>query len=707
MKIRLATTVRSLGFLLGGLVAIAAAMALFVWISFDAEEASESLSRYFQESHERILMLSEAPRLRMWPRPALSLGKVSLGEPGHSKTFASVKELRIELALLPLFHHRFELTGLRAEGLTLHLRQLPTQKWNFSELLAPVEEDALPGWSSKLEKIVLRDTRVSIETAGRNTPVEIKALDLDARLPANGRSGNIRCKGNLEDSVHGSNATLEGKAEVVLNDGLRASRLQNLQLDLDGDSDGLKGATLRLAAARLTWSELGESGELGQLQLRIRGAHSAQAVDFAAALPSLTWQGRALSGKNLSARLDLRTVNSHSEFKLNIPTLSPDMPDSSRSSGAMLDWQHQSGTGSSAALRLAFDGHLDLLADTLDANALKGELKLQHPGLRDQQAQALIEGSLKWQADKLVLKTLLKSGKDSLRLGAGLQSAWPLTGSFTLEASSLDLDRLLADATPGKTRTPLPWPIPEGANLTGQLRLAGIHAGGLGIDALQGPLQVQAGKISSERLLASIHGGQLSGSLLAEAASRRISSQGEFSELPVERIALESGLQIPLTGKAAGSYKLAATLGTGKTVATTLEGAVRWNLSQAGLRGLDLGRGLHELLPAISDGRMSARSPTRNESSDLLGASSRFVFEGGKLKAEQIEAHNKWLKLNGRGQADLTAQGEMDFRLQASLSPGMPKDLLSLRGKTLPLRIKGPPMQPDLRYEPQPSKARS
>jgi len=706
LKIRLATTVRSLGFLLGGLMAIAAALGLFVWISFDADEASETLSRYFQENYQRTLVLSEAPHLSIWPRPALSLGKVSLGEAGQNQTFASVNELRIELAILPLFHHRFELLGLRAKGLTLHLRQLPTGKWNLADLLAPSDADALPGWSNKLEKIVLRETTASIETLGRTKPFELEALDLDARLPANGNMGNVSWKGSFQDSVHNSALTLEGGAKLALSDGLRAGHLQDLHLNLDGDSHGLNGATLRLSTRHLAWHALGDSGELNQLELRIRGARSARAVDISGVLPNLSWQGRALSGKDLSARLDLRTVSSHSEFKLNVPALAPDAPNGSLSSGAMLDWQHQSGDDSSTSLQLAFDGHLDLLANTLDATELKGELKLHHPGLRDQQAQALMDGSFTWQADGLALKTRFKSGEDSLRLGANLQNAWPLTGNFTLDASSFDLDRLLAESAPGKPHAALPWPAPEGANLEGQLRLAGVRAGGLSIDALQGPLKIQDGKLSSERLLARIHGGQISGSLLAEATSQRVSSQGEFSELPVERIALESGLPLPLAGKANGSYKLAAKLGPGAPITTTLDGVVRWNLSQAGLRGLDIGRGLRELLPAINAGRMSARSPKRDENSDLVGASSRFVFEGGKLKAEQIEARSKWLKLSGSGQADL-ALGEMDFRFQASLLPGLPQDLLSLRGKTLPLRIKGPPMQPDLRFEPQPAKGRS
>ncbi|MEN3110669.1 AsmA family protein [Uliginosibacterium paludis] len=701
MKIRLANAVRSLGFLLGGLMAIVAAAALFVWVSFDAEAAADALSTHFRDQYERTLMLTEKPRLSLWPRPALSLHKVSLGESGLNRNFATATDLRIELAIMPLLHHEFELRGVSASGVTLHLRQLPTGEWNAADLLAADADEAPQGWSGRLQKLVLKDAQVSIEALGHKTPIELDELNATLTLPPDGQPGSLKWQASLHDAGNESELGIKGQASVVLEHALRAGRLTGIGLELDGDSHGLRGATVRMSVDTLSWHKLGSTGELAGLKLRIRGAQGANAVDFSTQWPALAWQGRAIRGKDLVARLDTRTVSSHDEIRLGIPSLLADAPNGGRSPDASLDWQHEAGKDSTASLKLALEARVDLLARAIDATRLKGELQLRHPALREAPARLGLDGKLRWQTGSLEFDTTLAHGEDRLGLKASLHDSWPPGGRFTLGTEGFDLDRLLTSAA-GQPLPALPWLAPAGSSLDGQLSLAGLRFAGLQIASLQGPVTIRDGNIGSERLNARLHDGQLSTSLQAEAASRRFTLQGDFSALTVERIADEMRLPVPLSGKASGSFRLAGLLKPGQPVAPTLEGALRWNLEQAGLRGLDLAEGLRELLPAISAARMSARSPGQDERTELGTAASRFVFANGQASAEQIESKGSWVRLNGSGLADL-ASGGVDFRLQAAVQAAPPKELLALRGKTVPLHVKGPALQPDLRYEPPPA----
>lgn len=697
MKIRLASAVQIAGFLLGGLVAVAAALALYVWISFNAEEAADVLSRHFQENYRRALILGAPPELQVWPRPALLLRNVSLNEPDHNESFASIENLRIELAALPLIRHRFELRGLRIDGLALNLRQLPTGEWNVTDLLQPENSGLPPDWVPKLEHIAIRDARVKVREIGRSEALMLNELELSATLPADGSTGQAHWRGRLQDKPSATELSFQGQAAIRLADALRAGHLQALEMDADGDGHGLRGGTLQLTATGLDWSALGERGELGGLSLRLRGARATQSVDLAVTLPRLAWDKRALSGSSLAASLDLRTVDAHSELKFSAPELQAETPNGSRGRNIHFEWRHQVGKGHSLSLQAGFDARLDLLSDTLEASGLRGELELVHPRLHDGNAKLTLEGGFGWKDARLSLDCTASSGADRLRVDAQLKKLMPLEGTFRLDSERLDLDRFIA--APAEADAQLPWPLPEDANLDGQFALAQLQLGGLPIDRLKGAVQVRGEDIGSAGLVATIHGGELSGSASFSRKTLQLTTEGSFRALPADRIALETGLPVPLAGNAEGSFRLAMAMKPGQAVAPTLDGALRWSIAGAGLRGLDLAAGLRELAPAITAGRMSARSPQTDETTELGSAYSRFVFAKGLLKAEQIQSSGKWLKLAGGGQADLR-QGEIDFRLQANLLPAAPKELAALGKKPLPLRIKGAAMHPDLRFEP-------
>lgn len=696
LKIRLANVVRSLGFLLGGFMAFVAAASLYVWVSFDAEEAADALSNYFRDQHERTLMLTEKPRLSLWPRPALSLHKVSLGEAGANHPFASATDLRVELAVMPLLHHEFELRGVSASGVSLSLRQRPTGEWNAADLLEADTNPAPPGWRGKLQKLSLKDVQVSVQPLGRSTPIELQNLEASVKLPADGTPGELKWSAALQDTLHESELNLHGRAAVVLEHALHSGSLRNIEIDVDGDSHGLRGATLKLSLATLAWHKLGKTGELKDLRLQIRGARGASALNLSTQWAALGWQGRAIEGHDLAAQIESRTVSGHDAIRLTIPGLAADAPNGGRSQDASLDWQHEEGSDS-ARLQARLEGRIDLLASAIELGHFSGELALQHPVLRKRQAAIGLEGSLRWQPGTLNLDSRLASGDSALSLKAGLRDSWPPSGSFTLHSEGFNLDQLLTSG-PGQALPALPWLAPAGSMLDGKLDLARLRFGGLSIDSLQGPLLVRNGDIGSERLSARLHGGQLSAALQTEAANRHFMVQGDFSELSVGALADETGLPLPLEGKAAGSFRLGGLLKPGEAVLPGLEGALRWNLTQASFRGLDLIAGLHELMPAISNGNMSARSPAKDERTELGSASSRFVFGNGLASAEQFETKGEGIRLTGSGQANLR-EASIDFRLQANLA-APPKELLALRGKSVPLHVKGPAMQPDLRYEP-------
>jgi len=162
-------------------------------------------------------------------------------------------------------------------------------------------------------------------------------------------------------------------------------------------------------------------------------------------------------------------------------------------------------------------------------------------------------------------------------------------------------------------------------------------------------------------------------------------------------------IRLPFSGDLGGSYALNGLFKPGQAIGEYLQGAVRWKLQNGALQGFDMARCLREFRSAIHTGSATARTPATNENTAIATASSRFVFDNGKMLAEAVSASNDWLALNGSGSADLKNR-EIDFALAASIQPKVAataaRDLADLRGKPLPIRLKGKPANPDVRFEP-------
>lgn len=695
---------RVLGFFLGGLVAVVAALAFLVWVSFDAERTAGALTQHFKDHYQRTLVLGKEPQLRVWPRPALVLRQASLSEPGRSDVFASVASVRLDLAPLALLARRHEILRVSLSGLQAHCVRARNGEWNLANLLAvSTASVAPPPWLLQISEISLRGATLQVDDAGTGMQVEIRNLDADAQSVNKGVPGQLSWQGQWLDKAGAGDLEFKGQARYTLLKGLNAGTLDELSVRISGDGYGLQGAEARFTSERLGWGSQATQGYLSKANFKLQGAAGAQAVSFSAAAPAFGWQSFRLQGEKLAASLTLRTVDAQTDFQLALPHLQESGQGFS-TDGLDFAWQYKAGSEHGSQGKLNARLNADVQGNAYRLRDIKAEASLQHPRLHTPTARISVTGQAQWRANggsELTLDGAL--GEDKLRLQAQLPQLWPLSGRFELSASRLDLDRLVAEARPGTRLPPLQMPGFEQLSLSGKLKLGNLRVAGLNLNSLQSPLSVDKGVLTASGFMASLYGGQIGGDLSAEGSSGRLDVQGDFNDLALELLALEGGLPIPLSGRLAGTYKLATLLKADKQPLAELNGAVRWTLTNSAIRGVDLVRSLREFRPAIAQGKQSARSPVDAETTEIGVVSSRFLLAGGKLQADSIQSRNSWLALNGAGSADLL-RDELDFSLQASLLPGVTamaaRDLADLRSKPLPLRLKGPLLRPDVRYEP-------
>lgn len=700
---------RLLGFSLGGLMAVLCLLVFYTWSSFNAEQTASSLKQYFKQNYQRNVLMAGAPQLRVWPRPALLLNRVSLSEPGRAQVFASAEQMRIDLAIIPLLWRQYEVTQIRVSNLALNLSRTPAGVWNLSALLAapPAKTPSLP-WQLNLEGLSVRGARVRIE----GLPGAAKRLDWqDVLFDLSGLREDSPAKliwqGRWLDDEQGD-FKFKASARYQPAEDLSSGQLSNVSLNLEGDYPPLQGASVQLGAARLAWQAWGAQIQSDILTAKLQAAAGSQSLNFTASLPRIAWDDGRITGDDAQTRLMLRAVGQEAELKLAVSQLQASER-GFQSDELTFNWADQRGVWASKG-QLKGRLQVDLRSPAIRLENIQGDASLQHPRLRTPALAIKLGGTLQWRRGGSLDSALdVQSGENRVQWNAQLSQLWPLNGRFDLSSQQLFLDQLLAPS--GKAAQPdrLNFPNLEDIALAGKLDLNNLRVAGVQIKRLQAPVSIEKGVLSSKVSL-DLYAGQLAGSLTADSRSGRISTQGDFHKIELEPLLHDCACASPLSGPLSGTYKLSLQANTDKPALAGLEGAVRWTLENATLQGVDLPRSLREFRPAIQAKEATARSTEASEKTELGRVSSRFVLAEGKLEAAQIDARNRWLNLTGQGQVDML-QGTQDFTLQATVLPGVAaadtKDLADLRTKSpLRLQLKGPLMQPDLRFTPPPSSAR-
>jgi uncharacterized protein involved in outer membrane biogenesis len=703
LKIRLAAALRVLGFVLGGIFAVVAALALMVWISFDADSTTNMLAHHFKERYQRVLTLDAPPQLRMWPRPVLVLHGVSLSEKGGEDLFAKAKEIRLTLSPLGLVLHHPEVTQIAFDSLELTLQRPRSAGWNLASLFEePVMEVSPLPWQLKPEEIIVHGGVLHLDDARENIKADWKDVALSASDLASQGPGRLSMQGQWRAVAGEVDFHFALDTRFVIGEHLEAGSLEAVRLVLEGNDRQLKGATARLESANLNWSDAGAAGQIGQSFLKLQGAWGHQNLEVAATARQLGWKDWQLEGTQFENDSILREVGGQTRLKVAIPQLAG-RQGGFDAAGLEVSWQSQyAGRGSEGTLHAKLGA--DVRAGNYTLNDLKTEATLKHPRLQGGGTVLKLSGKAGWStAGSSEAHLQAAAGDQKLQADVVLAQTWPIQGQLNLDSARMDLDRVLTRSAGKDDLVPTLLAALNDVSLKGRMHFGALKTGGVQIDNLSVPFDIKDAVVDAKGITVGLYGGQLAGDLSTHIGSGSIEASGEFHDVTLDRLVRDAGAPVLLTGRASGSYHLATRLARDVDPLAALTGALRWNVTGAGLRGVDLMRSLHVFRPAIEAGKQSARTPMDAESTDLGVASSRFVFTDGMIQAETLQTRNSWLALSGSGNVSLL-HDELDFNLQAALQPGIAstaaKDLMPLRVHPLGLRLKGARLHPDVRYEP-------
>src|SRR3569623_1209703 len=132
--------------IVGGLLALLAAAALFIVLTFDPNKYKAEIAAAVSQATGRELTISGDIRLTLFPWLGVELGAMELSNaPGFgSEPFVSITSAAVKVKLLPLLRKEVQAEAVTLTGLRLHLRRDAAGPNNWADLVAASKGEATP-----------------------------------------------------------------------------------------------------------------------------------------------------------------------------------------------------------------------------------------------------------------------------------------------------------------------------------------------------------------------------------------------------------------------------------------------------------------------------------------------------------------------------------------------------------------------------------
>ena len=289
--------------------------------------------------------------------------------------------------------------------------------------------------------------------------------------------------------------------------------------------------------------------------------------------------------------------------------------------------------------------------------------------------QVRLDADSSLEGDRLLVRRLRLASERTTIEGSGeVTSLTARQGTFALEATTLDLDELMALAAglsqPAATETTATQP-PIDLRVTVAAptgRLAGIAFANLATT-----LHVTPREVALEPLSVGVFGGTVTGRLTADTVTTRLRLAGKVDGLDAAAVASYAGAPDVITGRVGGTVDVAASGTSAETLVSGATGSGAVTVSNGTLPGLDLVR---PVIVALG-GRAEAAAPTSGSRS-FSSIRGTFALAGGQLRTSDLTLTSPDLDCAVRGNlrvAGAVADLSADVRLSEALSAQAGRDL--------------------------------
>ena len=739
--------IRRVAWAAAGVVAVLAAGAAWLALTFDPNDYKSDLVELVEARTQRTLRIDGDLKLTFWPHLGVDLGRATLSERHADAPFVAVEQARVSLAVWPLLRGRMVVDEVALTGASVTLVRDPSGRLNVDDLLAQP-----PGGESARVDIDIAHLRLINGTlvfrdALRGTTLQLAQLHLETGRLTDG----VRTPVALQTRVSSTAAALDIgiKTQLTFNRQTQRLGLHDLTATAAGRLLEIRGVDAALAGdIDLSWAD--GALQVANLTFSAKGQHGSRQFDGKLSAPKIALTGDLLEGDAASLTARISEGQRALTAALKLPAFARDgRRFRSGSAELVVDFTQTNGAAKDALKatisaplsgQLTADGRglqtLDITALTAKASGtLQGQridLQLTSPLAVDMENHKLALPALKisgqgrgerlpggklavelvgalqagLRSEQLVLD--LKGKIDASQLAAQVQvsglQAPRVRFDATVDAINVDQYRYVSTPALGdKGRRPgagtpatLDLSMLRVLHGEGAVKIGRLVVDGLTLAAVSAELRAADGKLEVAPFAGAAFEGNLRGALMLDGAGRvpAIALKMQASSIAIAPLLKHFAASDTLEGR--GSLNLDVTTRGTSTAAwhAGLNGRGDLLLVDGAIRGFNLAGTLREARGMLQQlrGEKTYRGSTseRTDFSELKGS---FTIRDGILQNRDLALKAPLLRATGAGSIDLV-HGTLDYTTRATLaatSKGQGgKEASELRGFTVPVRFTGP-----------------
>jgi AsmA protein len=629
---------------LTAIIVLVVAAAFIFAATFNPNDYKPTLIKLMQDKTQRTLAIPGDIRLTFFPRIGAELGRISLSERRSAQSFASAEQVRVSVALMPLFSRQVMIDRVLVDGLKVSLQHHKDGSSNYGDLIPRTEggstpEKPLPADQAEVKALLLDVGGITLSNASLKFSDEasqrqlaVSGLRLSTGPIAQGKASHLEFA-----------ATVQGnQPALALQLGMKSGFTPDLsrrRLVFDGMKASVRGRAATLSDLDITLSA--PSLELSPVIIRtpemtLESAFTQGGHKFVARF------GVALQGDLNTNRFELDKLSVYG----NLPNPAGDTVTLKAQGKLSADLPHET-------LQAALTGQLD--STNFDIKA--GVKKFARPVINFD----VVLGEL--DADRY----LPKSEKP---VGSAPAKAQATAGDQAIDLSALQL-----------------------LDAHGSVKIASLQITNLKAKDIRLQLKLTAGKAELKPLSATLYGGSVNGELSADAGK----PQGVTARLKLSGVQVGALLQDvidkrPIDGSGNVSLDISTSGASVTQFKKGLNGTASLALKDGAINGINIAAALRDAKARLGGGSQEGQVQAKAKTDfSELGAS--FRIRNGVAHNDDLSAKTPLLRLGGSGDIFI-AEDRLDYTLKATVVSSLEgqggPELQQLKGLTLPVRLTGP-----------------
>lgn len=623
------------------------AVALIAFV--DPNDYRDDIARIVEEKTGRPLTIGGEIDLKVFPRLALRIEGVSLGNPPGfgEQPFLEVRSASVGVRLLPLLQQRLEVSRVAVDGLTVTLISRGEEDNNWKDLAQSDEQASAGGDAATTTTIAgvdIRDSTLIYRDEAEDSTMRLTGLEVHTGPLGGSDPVDAQAEFNFDQGEAQPLAHLKINTQLLLP--AEASVLELRDLSVEGEWLGEQPLPLSVKAPAVV------------LDL---DAETLKTVTFDIKFGELPLQLTATGEKLFS---DMVVTG-----QINVPQVSP------RKVMASLKMEVPKTSDANVLTRFTLKSNYQLtqtraalsdLALALDDTRVNGSFAID-----DLEAMAM---AFDLTVDSINVDRYLEPESDS---GATTQATG--SGQTGGEEQSEPVE--------------LPIEMLRELNAKGLLRVGKAQLSGLQFSDVRLPLSAKGGNVRLGPTAAKLFDGSYEGDIVLDArpAKARLSLNEHVKNIDLGALAKAAFDSTRLVGRGNANAVLTGQGNTDQEILRTLSGKVDTDVKDGAFVGVDLWYELRRAWAVIKQQPLPVRAEgaPRTEFKTLSASA---VLNNGVLKNDDLRIDLDYLKATGKGTLDMSTQA-VDYRLVAEVyklpAEGAGAEMAELKAAEIPISITG------------------